>query len=145
MTRLTDERLDEIVSMELPKGRAVLAIADLCDEIDALRAELAAERAETARLSASLLAYWGQYGCVSEDTSAWQAQLDEAERRGREAERQAVLEWLRDVGDQHMNGDMVPCDEFVGEAYHQAASEVERADHVRSPGTPAPGAAKEGA
>ena len=37
--RLSAERLEAIRNMELPKGRAVVAIADLLDELDALVAE----------------------------------------------------------------------------------------------------------
>lgn len=58
------------------------------------------------------------------------ADVESAEARGRAAERADVIAWLRDVGDQYMNGDMAPCDEFTGEAYHQAAGEIETGRHV---------------
>lgn len=37
--RLTSARETEIAAMELPKGRAVIAIAELLDELEAVRAE----------------------------------------------------------------------------------------------------------
>lgn len=51
-------------------------------------------------------------------------------RAGREAERRDVVAWLDGVGTQYMQGDMVPCDEFTGEAYHQAKDEIESCRHV---------------
>ena len=56
--------------------------------------------------------------------------IADAEQRGREIERADVISWLRGVGDQYMNGDMVPCDEFTGEAYRQAANEIEQGRHA---------------
>lgn len=56
--RLTQARLDEIERMELPKGRAVIAIAELLAEIDALRAELAgAEERGAARERADVVTH----------------------------------------------------------------------------------------
>jgi hypothetical protein len=57
-----------------------------------------------------------------------------ARAEGAAQERAAVVAWLHDVGQQHMDGDMVPCDEFTGEAYQRAAGEIERGEHITGNG-----------
>jgi hypothetical protein len=73
---------------------------------------------------------------LCEMVQALRAELAGAEERARAAERAAVLDWLCGVGDQYMDGDAVPCDEFTGEAYHQAATEIKLGRHARTGTTP---------
>lgn len=56
--RLTQARLDEIERMELPKGKAVIAIAELLDEVHALRAELAGAEERGAAREREACANW---------------------------------------------------------------------------------------
>lgn len=61
--RLTQERFNEIwfneiCDMELPKGRAVTAIAELLDEVVALRAELAGAEERGRQNERAAVAAW---------------------------------------------------------------------------------------
>jgi hypothetical protein len=89
VTRLSASRLREIQGMDLPKGRIVLAVSDLLDEIDALIAERDAYKSESvdaAMAKVKALAD-GLYQSFSEKfdpvvTKEWRerAQRTEAER-----------------------------------------------------------------
>lgn len=59
----------------------------------------------------------------------------EGERRGREAERGDVVDYLIGVSEQLEGGDGVEQDDFAAEAYGQAAHDILALKHVRQPGT----------
>lgn len=55
----------------------------------------------------------------------------EGRREGEAAAAKRIAEYLRGVGGQYAMGDMVPQDDYIAEAYHDAAAHVEAGAHLR--------------